>query len=191
MIISSIKNQELNQVIAQLHVSQEKLAQQAQELKALSLRDGLTGLYNRRGFFTLAEQQLKRVARKKMSMLIYFIDIDGLKEINDRFGHKEGDGAISKTADLLRDTFREEDIIARIGGDEFAVLTLEAEEEHQEVIIARLQDYLHTYNTSHGHPKYVLSLSIGVASCHPESVSPIEKLLGRADEAMYKIKQEK
>ncbi len=99
----------------------------AEELRNLSLTDELTGLHNRRGFITLSQQQIRQAKRTKKEMLLLFVDLDGLKKINDGFGHSEGDRALFAVAALLRETFRDSDIVARIGGDEFAVLAMETE----------------------------------------------------------------
>ena len=89
---------------------------------SLSLMDELTGLHNRRGFVSLAEQRLKLTSRQGVRSTLIFIDVDNLKYINDNFGHREGDGALQQIAGLLRECFRESDIIGRLGGDEFCVL---------------------------------------------------------------------
>ena len=91
-------------------------------LFSLSLMDELTGLHNRRGFVSLAEQRLKLTSRQGVRSTLIFIDVDNLKYINDTFGHREGDGALQQIAGLLRECFRESDIIGRLGGDEFCVL---------------------------------------------------------------------
>jgi predicted signal transduction protein with EAL and GGDEF domain len=104
---------------AQQHVLQASLAD-------LALSDELTGLYNRRGFMALAERQLKLGRRSGRGMLFILVDVDGLKQINDSLGHSQGDSALRRTAEVLRKTFRNSDVIARMGGDEFAVLAIEA-----------------------------------------------------------------
>lgn len=106
-------------------------------LQSLSLLDDLTGLRNRRGFFTLAEQHLKMAHRTGQPFLLAFIDLDGLKQINDTLGHPEGDLALLETASVLRDTFRQSDILARLGGDEFAALAIGASEEGAEILRKR------------------------------------------------------
>src|SRR5690606_30591217 len=95
-------------------------------LQSLTIVDDLTGLYNRRGFLTLAERHLKLAIRKKAGLFLLFADLDGLKQINDTFGHLEGDRALVSAAQILRQSFRSADIIARLGGDEFTVFPLEA-----------------------------------------------------------------
>jgi diguanylate cyclase (GGDEF)-like protein len=116
-------------------------------LLVLSLTDELTGLYNRRRFFVLTEQYLKVAIRTKKSLLVLFIDMDDLKWINDNYGHNEGDQALIDFAKLLKQSFRESDIIARIGGDEFVVLFLSTD-ENSERLLARLHENLKTIMTS-------------------------------------------
>ncbi len=115
------------------------------EMREMSLRDLLTDLYNRRGFITLAEQQLKASNRAQKPLKLTFIDCDGLKWINDTLGHKEGDKALIDTAHVLRQTFRDSDIIARLGGDEFAVLSIDAADMSHEDFSRRLQQHIDEY----------------------------------------------
>jgi len=157
-------------------------------LRALALIDELTGLYNRRGFFTLAEQQLKTADRVKRRMVLLFADFDGLKQINDTLGHPEGDRALIETADILRETFRESDIIARIGGDEFVMLAIETNGSPAEILTARLQENLAARNARKGR-RYKLSLSVGLARYDPERPCSIDDLLAQADRAMYERKR--
>jgi diguanylate cyclase (GGDEF)-like protein/PAS domain S-box-containing protein len=157
-------------------------------LRALALVDDLTGLYNRRGFFTLAEQQLKAAERAQRKMVLLFADFDRLKQINDAFGHAEGDRALIESANVLKETFRESDIIARIGGDEFVVLATETGGSPTEVLAARLQENLEARNLRRDRD-YTLSLSLGLARYDPERPCSIDDLLIQADKAMYERKQ--
>ncbi len=157
-------------------------------LRALLLIDDLTGLYNRRGFFTLGQQQLKTANRTKMTMLLLFADFDDLKQINDTFGHPEGDRALVETAQVFRETFRESDIIARIAGDEFAVLAVETDKFSSDILATRLQENLEARNARKGR-RYKLSLSTGLARYDPKHPCSIDELLARADKAMYEQKQ--
>jgi diguanylate cyclase (GGDEF)-like protein len=154
----------------------------------LAFLDELTGLYNRRGFLTLAEQQLKTADRAKREMLLLFADFDDLKHINDTLGHTQGDLALIEVADVLRDKFRESDIIARIGGDEFVVLATETGGSSADAITARLQENLKAINAREGR-SYKLSLSMGIAHYDFEQPCSIDALLARADRAMYERKQ--
>ncbi|HEX3033860.1 MAG TPA: GGDEF domain-containing response regulator [Thermodesulfobacteriota bacterium] len=156
-------------------------------LRSPSLIDDLTNLYNRRGFLNLAEHQLKLARRTKRGLLLIFADLDDLKQINDTFGHKEGDFALIESANILKETFRSSDIIARIGGDEFVALALETSEANVEVIYTRLQSNLDVHNIGSNRP-YTLSISIGIAYYNPESSHTIDELLTRADKLMYEQK---
>lgn len=165
--------------------------EQAQEtLRNLSLTDDLTGLYNRRGFFTLADQHLKSARRAKREASLIYTDMDGLKMINDAHGHDEGSTALKEIADVLRRTFRSSDIIARIGGDEFVVLETYAGPTDSQSSIARLQENLRRHNAESVHD-YELSLSIGVVCAGLDDCSTIEALLSRGDELMYEEKRSK
>ena len=158
------------------------------ELMWMAVRDELTGLSNRRGFLTLAEQQLKSAAREKKSMLAVFVDLDGLKAINDQLGHAEGDQALKDMASLMRMTFRESDVVGRIGGDEFVALVTEGSPFRSDGVIQRLQASMVTFNGESDRP-YHLSASIGVARYDPDSPIAIDNLVNRADTIMYENKQ--
>jgi diguanylate cyclase (GGDEF)-like protein len=158
-------------------------------LQAVSLTDDLTGLYNRRGFFALAAQQLKLAQRAYMRTSLVFLDLDRLKGINDRWGHAEGDRALVDTAGILRSTFRESDIIARIGGDEFVVLIEDTYDDRDGAVLNRLEASLRSHNASVGRP-YPLALSVGVAHCVPDQPCSLEELINRADALMYQNKQQ-
>ena len=160
------------------------------EILALSITDQLTGLYNRRGFLSLAEQQLKLAKRNKSGMLLFFIDLDGLKWINDTLGHEEGDKAIIETATVFKETFRTSDIIARLGGDEYAALAIEITETNSEIITARLQSLIDTRNNQENR-RYRLSMSVGCSYYDPENPCSIDELIARADKLMYEQKQNK
>jgi diguanylate cyclase (GGDEF)-like protein len=153
------------------------------ELRSLALTDDLTCLYNRRAFLALAGQQLRVARRNAQGLLLFFADVDNLKEINDTYGHQEGDHALIRTADALEQTFRNSDVIARLGGDEFAVMALEASGENREVILRRLQKSLKECNADE--TRYELSLSIGASRFDPKHPVSLGKLIANADEAMY------
>jgi diguanylate cyclase (GGDEF)-like protein/PAS domain S-box-containing protein len=159
------------------------------KLRTLSLTDELTGLYNRRGFFTVGEQLLKQSRRQKAGIFVLYADVDDLKNINDKCGHREGDMALIRAADVLKGTFREADIIARIGGDEFVVLAMETTKNGAEKLENRLQSILNAYNA--GNQLYKLSLSVGIAYCAPECGYSIDELLMQGDQLMYEQKKSK
>jgi diguanylate cyclase (GGDEF)-like protein/PAS domain S-box-containing protein len=158
-------------------------------LRASLLVDELTGLYNRRGFSTLGQQQLKTADRAKSKMLLLFADFDELKRINDALGHSEGDLALIEIASALKETFRESDIIARIGGDEFVVLAIETDGASAEILTTRLQENLEARNAKEDR-RYKLSLSVGIARYDPKHPCSIDELLARADRLMYEQKQD-
>jgi diguanylate cyclase (GGDEF)-like protein len=124
----------------------------------------------------------------KKSILLLFADLDGMKWINDNLGHKEGDNALIDIAHILKETFRESDIIARIGGDEFTILAIESCSD--ETLLTRLQDKINSFNAK-GSRRYKLSISIGVVCYRPESPCSIDELLAQADKTMYEQKREK
>jgi len=163
--------------------------QMEQELRTMALRDDLTDLYNRRGFTLLAEQHMKIANREDRRMILLYIDIDQLKLINDTYGHPSGDQALKDVAKILQDAFRESDVVARIGGDEFVVLALESNITHPQNLTSRLQDTLETHNTNQKRV-YDLSLSAGWACYDPDSPSSLKELMHRADQAMYEEKRE-
>jgi diguanylate cyclase (GGDEF)-like protein len=157
------------------------------ELRFLALTDDLTCLYNRRGFFAAATQQLKLARRNAQSMLLFFCDVDHLKQINDCYGHREGDLAIVRTADALEQAFRDSDIVARLSGDEFVVLAVETSSQHEEVILRRLRKCLKKSNSHES--RYELSLSVGVARFDPQHAASLGELMEQADRDMYEQKR--
>jgi two-component system cell cycle response regulator len=162
-----------------------------QQLQDLSLKDDLTGLNNRRGFLVLAEQQLRQARRQRLGCLLLFLDLDGLKVVNDTFGHAEGNRALVEAADVLRGSLRQSDILARFGGDEFGALCMAANTAEEGVVRDRLATALAAVNAKPDRA-YPLSFSMGMLSCRPsEDDAPIESLLERADQLMYREKKNK
>lgn len=170
--------------------AREALSREAETLRNISLIDDLTGLTNRRGFMLLAEQQWRVAQRTRKPILLVFADLDGLKDINDRLGHEEGDRAIVDTAEILRETFRGSDVIARLGGDEFVVLATEALASRAEQLTARLESQIQAQNAAVTRP-YRLSISVGYVVSAPDAGSSLESLLAAADRAMYCRKRER
>jgi diguanylate cyclase (GGDEF)-like protein len=158
-------------------------------LLALSLVDELTGLNNRRSFFVLAEQFLKLSVRTKKGLLLLYIDMDNLKWINDHHGHNEGDQILIDLANLLKKAFRESDVIARIGGDEFVILS-ESTDENGEIVMNRLYENIKDYNAKRSR-QYALSISVGTTQFDPNYPLTIDELLSKADALMYAQKRRK
>jgi len=167
-------------------ITERKRAEAA--LQSLSFVDELTGLYNRRGFLAVTETHLASIRRNHKVPVILYTDLDGLKEINDSLGHHEGDRALKKTAEILKETFRSSDILARLGGDEFVVLAAIDTDERAESLTMRLQEKLDEANARGSRP-YNLSLSVGIAHFSDEDNHSIEELMAQADRAMYEQKR--
>jgi diguanylate cyclase (GGDEF)-like protein/PAS domain S-box-containing protein len=163
-----------------------------EEIRALSLRDELTTLYNRRGFMTLAEQQLKTASRMKKNTTLLYLDVDNLKRINDTGGHKMGDRALVEIAFILKKSFREADIIGRLGGDEFSVLAMETTRMNVNILSTRLLEKLDLFNArSSAEVGFTLSVSMGIYSREPEYPDTVEEMISRADLLMYEQKRSK
>lgn len=157
-------------------------------LKHQSLSDDLTDLYNRRGFLSVSRHYIDAARREGRKLLLIFADLDGLKKINDTLGHSSGDQAIKDAADILRASLRTSDVTARIGGDEFVVLTTVVPGEQADSVVARLQSNIDTFNENTRRP-YKLAVSFGTAELDPESDLNLTELLNRADCRMYEHKR--
>jgi len=159
------------------------------ELRSLALTDDLTRLFNRRAFVAMAAQQTRITCRKCEGLLLFLADVDGLKDINDSYGHREGDLALIRTADAMERAFRDSDILARLGGDEFAALALDASNQSEDIILRRLEESLRISNRDDS--RYRLSLSVGVARLDPDHLVSVGELLEQADRAMYAVKKKR
>jgi two-component system cell cycle response regulator len=160
------------------------------ELLNLSLIDELTGLNNRRGFLALGGHHVKQASRSGRPFMVAFVDLDGLKKINDTFGHQEGNRALVETANVLRDSCRRSDILSRIGGDEFAILIGDVDKDCADVVLCRIQKKLDAANSNPG-LRYALSLSVGIVAANAPENADLEQLLHKADALMYAQKQKK
>ena len=190
----ALANELLQRDIAARKITEQELAEKAHaltqanaELENLSLVDDLTGLYNRRGFLALARHQSRLALRNRTGFSLVFLDLDGLKQINDSFGHQQGDIALVEVASVLKACFRTSDVLARLGGDEFAVFVADADEKE---ISARINEKMDARNVASDRP-FPLSFSMGIVSSVPEESATIEALLTRADIRMYEQKRRK
>ncbi len=159
------------------------------ELELSSITDELTGLLNRRGFLRFAEKQIAMAERHKSNFSLLYLDLNDMKIINDEFGHHEGDQALINLTNILNNTFRSSDIIARVGGDEFAILMTGAKGTAAEkAVIENLLDNLRNYNknTEKG---YALSVSTGIVYYDPAHPCSLDELIFRADKLMYENKE--
>jgi diguanylate cyclase (GGDEF)-like protein len=156
-------------------------------LLQMALRDDLTGLHNRRGFIALATQQLTWARDTGQHMVMFFADLDGLKWINDHYGHGEGDRAISLAAACIKETFRRFDVTARLSGDEFVALIMEEPGRSAETICRRLQ--MNLADCAGAESPYKLSMSVGVAHFDPDKPVTLQELMRHADTELYEHKR--
>ena len=167
-----------------------QLKETEEHLQNLSLTDEMTKLYNRRGFFTLAEQAVRYARRNSKSGLVIYADLDNLKEVNDRFGHETGSQMIVDTSNIFKSSIRDSDIVGRIGGDEFVALIQDVSEAGLKVIENRLHEEIRSFNAKNSRP-FKLSISFGIVRFDPLSDTTIEKLVSQADRLMYAQKTAK
>ena len=160
-----------------------------ESLYKTTIKDELTGLYNRRGLYTLGNQQIELAKRHDDDIFVFFLDLDGMKDINDKFGHEAGDDALVRSTAIIHKSFRNTDILSRVGGDEFIILAVKAQYEFVPVMIERIKEYVNKENKSID--SYQLSLSIGVSKINLDDQSPLDEGIKRADKEMYKSKVQK
>jgi diguanylate cyclase (GGDEF)-like protein/PAS domain S-box-containing protein len=173
-----------------LHDITERKNYEAQ-LQHMSITDDLTGLFNRRGFMTLANKHLKISQRCGKDVFLLYADFDNMKWINDTLGHAAGDNALLETAVILKNTFRQADLIGRVGGDEFIVLMSESKNSRsEEVVIERLEQEIHKAN-DRANRKYKVLLSMGTVRCGHTEPATIDDLMREADRLMYEHKRVK
>jgi len=173
-----------------LELALRKLQMTNEKLESLSLTDHLTGLNNRRGFFTFGLQQMKIAKRLKEDNYLVFLDIDYLKEVNDAHGHAVGDLLLQGVATILRSTLRESDVIGRIGGDEFAVLAMRSKGLGERALLARIEEGVQEFRLKKfGHLR--LSVSMGLVRVDPQKYQQLDDFLAHADFLMYQQKRSK
>ena len=173
-----------------LELALRKVQLTNEKLEGLSQSDHLTGLNNRRGFFSFGLQQMKIAKRLKKDNYLVFLDIDNLKEVNDTYGHAVGDLLLQGVAAILRTTLRESDVIGRIGGDEFAVLAMRSKSLGERTLLARIEESVQAYRIK-DHPRLRLSVSMGLVRVDPQKYQQLEDFLAHADFLMYQEKRRK
>jgi diguanylate cyclase (GGDEF)-like protein/PAS domain S-box-containing protein len=181
---------ELKRVLNELEKSNNERKNMIDKLKELSLTDDLTGLLNRRGFFTIAGEHLKLAERRNSMMFLLFMDLDNLKIINDTLGHHKGDQALIELARIIRETFRKSDVKGRMGGDEFAVFPIDESRRGLDAVLKRLNGNIDKFNANKNNP-FEISISMGVSCFDPDYPCSIDELLVRADKLMYEQKKDK
>lgn len=159
-------------------------------LQYISAKDELTGLYNLHTFMSMTEQQIKSAHREKKEMLIIYAGVDGMQAINEEHGLEAGDRLILDIAGILRKTFREADIFARTGEDEFVISTLVSSKKGEDMIMDRLNQNIEEYNAEKSSP-VVLSMSFGTSFYNPGSPTSIDEVLSIADDKMHEHKTSK
>ena len=184
----AMENQQVYQELEQrVEARTAELQAANEEIRNLSLTDELTGLRNRRGFLLFADQARRLAMRAGKQAAIVYADVDGLKTVNDRQGHGAGDALLRNFAGVLTNTFRESDVIARVGGDEFCVFGAELD-LNPDVLVARLEYNIARFNAEHP-GSFPLAASAGVWRCPFKGEQTLEELIAHADKAMYASKR--
>jgi len=202
----SIKRENGEDIIADINISETNwegqeayllcirdITEKVQLLKKLrvqSITDELTSLYNRRGFLNFFQKKIEYAQRYNKGLVLFFVDVDGLKWINDTLSHNHGDIALIETANILKSTFSYNDIISRIGGDEFGIISLDS---NPEVVDKKIQKLVANQDALNNTKKYDFKLSISVGKSYFDSAKPvsIDELMSKADELMYRNKNAK
>lgn len=181
-------NTNLLREIQAREITEQKLKEALSMVEQISVIDELTQLYNRRGFFNLAQKHIKFLKRQDVGFFLLYIDVDGLKTINDVYGHNDGDLAIKATADILRSALRETDIVARMGGDEFVAAISKVEPPNYECIYDRIEKKRQEKNKELNKP-WNVEMSIGYIYVPSTDNQELTELLKQADAMLYKEKQ--
>ena len=187
---ASTSDDELGRLERVLVSSGTRVVELQDELRRMGTADALTRLMNRRGFMPTAEHHLEVAKRKHEPLALMFLDLDGLKNVNDTLGHAAGDGMITEAAYVMRRTFRASDLIARMGGDEFCVLFAADSETAATAAALRLQEAIDAINDQEGRP-FELAMSAGIAMFDPEDPVTLDALMAVADRRMYGSKRGK
>jgi diguanylate cyclase (GGDEF)-like protein len=182
--VTDVEDRErLIEEISLLRAKVARLQERVEQLDTLAHQDSLINLPNRRGFMRELERLISRVDRYGINAAMLFVDLDGLKMINDTFGHRAGDEALIQVANLLASGVRHSDVVARIGGDEFGILLEASDEDAAHETATRLVDMICTCEFTHDGEALPLSVAIGVGMI--DALDTAEAVMERADEAMY------
>lgn len=182
--------EEQNKARENLQTSLNQFMEDNSRLDVIAKTDELTGLYNRRGFLDYAQLEIGKPENKGKRALICYADMDNLKYVNDKFGHDDGDFALREIAAILKDTFREKDIIGRMGGDEFIVFAMIQVSDYEKQIKDRLENITRRHNAEANKP-YPIEMSSGICEFQCGAEIDIHEIIDRADEKLYKEKVEK
>jgi diguanylate cyclase (GGDEF)-like protein len=187
-MLTTIEDQatQINAFAAQLDSAYKELAAMNSRLKDLSFKDDVTDLYNRRFFFIRLEEEIGRYRRFGHPLSLVLLDLDGFKEVNDELGHTAGDEALREVSQLVVKHSRTDNILARYGGDEFAILLVDTAESGASCYAERMRQTLAACPLSHGRP---ITASFGIACLPNDSIASAEALFRAADEAVYEAKR--
>jgi diguanylate cyclase (GGDEF)-like protein len=185
-VVDADDRERLVEEISLLRAKVARLQERVEQLDQLAHRDSLIDLPNRRGFMRELERLIARVDRYGLNAAMLFVDLDGLKMINDTFGHRAGDEALIQVANLLASGVRHSDVVARIGGDEFGILLESSDEDAAHETANRLVNQISDCDFMHDGEPLPLSVAIGVGMI--DALDTAEAVMERADEAMYRRK---
>ena len=169
---------------------QNMLNAMVEKLNKLWIYDTLTGVFNRAGFFKFAYRVIEEARSKGNNLFVLFLDMDGLKSINDKYGHDEGDEFIKAMGKVMSQVRRHGELLMRYGGDEFVIMAQNFTQKDAEEYIARIRTGIENYNVLSGRP-YLLDASMGYTIVDPTEEFDLEELIESADREMYKVKNEK
>ncbi|AWB10280.1 diguanylate cyclase (GGDEF) domain-containing protein [Thermodesulfobium acidiphilum] len=190
VIISNLKSSLDNDLVSIFAMDISKHKEVESKNLYLSYIDPLTGILNRRGFFVFIKSNYERVKLNNKKLFLFFFDIDGLKKINDSYGHINGDIAIKNIAKILKSALRDSDLLARFGGDEFVALVVCNSQSNTDQILNRISKKIHDLNSSKI-LNFNLSVSCGISEVKPDQLQEIDKIIHKADQAMYLEKKQK
>jgi len=173
----------------QLDKYNKEMLNQKEKLEQLALIDELTQIFNRRAFYQIAQKQLKQAKREKKNLCIIAMDIDYFKKINDTYGHEGGDIVLKEFVENIKEIIRENDLFARIGGEEFVLLLYDVSEEDIDKIIEKILQKIRHTPIHIDHEKINITVSIGAYYLRYYEVDNIQKALKNADKALYIAKR--
>lgn len=185
------KTVELDQRLVELEELQQQLEETNEQLHLLSITDGLTGLYNKRHFNAMMEEEWSRACRQRTPLSLLWLDIDFFKPYNDTYGHAEGDESLRKVAQALSlSVNRSVDKVARVGGEEFAIILPGTDEEGAKYIMEKIRSTVENLALRHGKSTVsdYITISIGSCSCLPDKKKTISEMTINADKALYRAK---
>lgn len=186
-VVSSNWDGEVVRLATVRDISETVFLRRRLEIQAVT--DSLTCLYNRRGFMDMGEKALNAADSALCSVTCVFADLDNFKTVNDTFGHGEGDLVLQATADSLKATFTDSDIIGRVGGDEFAVISVRSDEDGEDDVRLRIEKAMSSIRDRYG--RFSVSMSIGMCTRRPGEEMTLSELMIEADRKMYSQKQQR